>query len=76
MVYKEEQQKQWHHATSIPGQGYDPSEINEVILESTQDSLLREWCWKDDKIYKALVRYYPLSLTIRTSNLSIAIKNK
>ena len=76
MVYQEEQQKQWHHATSIPGQGYNPYEINEVILESTQDSSLREWCWKDDKIYKALVSNHLLSLTLRTSNLTIAIKKK
>ena len=61
MVYQEEQHKQWHHATSISGQGYDPSEINEALLlvESTQDSLLWEHHWKDDKVYKASVSTFP-----------------
>ena len=58
MVYQEEQHKQWHHATSIPGQGYDPLEINEAILELTQDWLLQEHCQKDNEVYKASVSIF------------------
>ena len=54
MVYQEKQCKQSHHITSVPVQGYNPSEINEALLESTQDHLLQECCQKDE-VYKASV---------------------
>lgn len=65
LVYQEEQCKQWHHTTSIPGQGYDPSEINEVLLKSTQDHLLQEHQQKDDKIYKSSVSNFPFSFSLQ-----------
>lgn len=55
MVYQEEQRKQWHHAASIPGQGYDLSEVNKTILELTQHRLRQEHRRKDDEAYQAAV---------------------
>ena len=72
MVYQEEQCKQWHHMTSVPSQGYDPSEINEAILESTQDHLLQEHHQKDNEIYKSSVSTFPLHSSFKNNyNLMI-----
>ena len=73
MVYQEEQHKQWHHTTSVPGHGYNPSEINKAILESTQDHLLWERHQKDDKVYKTLVSIFSFpSLPIKLSSDDIS----
>lgn len=60
----EEQCKQWHHMASVPSQGYNPSELNKALLESTKDCLLWQCHHKDDKIYKAFVSTIPPSKTI------------
>lgn len=69
MVYQEEQRKQWHHATSVPGQGYDLSEISATLLESTESRLLRERRQKDDEAHKAMVSTFSL-YNIQLSNNS------
>ena len=73
MVYEEEQCKQWHHTTSIPGQGYDLSEISKTLLESTESHLLWECCWKDDKAHKAMVSIF--SPYYKYDYLTVALKH-
>ena len=60
MVYQEEQCKQWHHMTSVPGQGCDLSEISATLLKLTKSCLLWECHQKDDEAYKAMVSTFSL----------------
>ena len=55
MVYQEEQRKQWHHACSVPGRGYDLSEINQELLTKTQERLLWERRRTEDEQHRRIV---------------------
>lgn len=42
LLYQAEQRRQWHHSLAAPEGGYDLSEINEKVLNKTEDRIYRQ----------------------------------